>query len=284
MREKRAKALVLTMVAFAAVSGFAFSPIPKESAKALGVTRGKPFSAGLVFVNGKFIEPPYVVERWGTGIRINQRSVTSQVIDWTDFLKTQQGLKVEKQESAPASGEMADAAVPSPAVAAADDDSSLDDLFDDDPKPAKKKPAPVRKPVIEKPKAAVTYALEGEFVPNDASRALVARINAVRTDIDRVLRAGGFICFGDNYSQVRGDARMLKEMLTTLPELMQNARDEKDFAQKVRAARMYYLNELLQADIFRNRVDYRKLKELRTKLGKDDEYKKVLEEVAQPLF
>ena len=60
--------------------------IPKASGKALGVTRGRQFDAGLVFINGKFIEPPYVVERWGVGISINGTPAVPQVIDWTEFL------------------------------------------------------------------------------------------------------------------------------------------------------------------------------------------------------
>ena len=66
-------------LSLAAATAFAFQPIPKESAKALGMTRGKPFVAGVVFINGKFIDPPYTVERWGTGIRINQTPVSIRI-------------------------------------------------------------------------------------------------------------------------------------------------------------------------------------------------------------
>ena len=92
---------VALAVAMMATAGLAFEPIPKASARALGVTRGKSFSSGAVFVNGKFLAPPYVVERWGTGIRINQTPVTDQVVEWTEFLKTQRGFKMTKTEVAP---------------------------------------------------------------------------------------------------------------------------------------------------------------------------------------
>ena len=71
-----------------ALSSFGFQPLPKESA-ALGVTKGKPISSGFVFVNGKHLKPPYVVERWGTGIRINRTQVTGPLVSWEEFLKTQ---------------------------------------------------------------------------------------------------------------------------------------------------------------------------------------------------
>ena len=56
--ESRGRFLLFVAAVVVATGAFAFQPVPTESAKALGVTRGKPFSAGLVFVNGKYIEPP----------------------------------------------------------------------------------------------------------------------------------------------------------------------------------------------------------------------------------
>jgi len=265
-------------VVLASLSASAFAPVPKESAKALQVTRGRPFSSGAVFINGKYLEPPYVVERWGTGIRINGRSVSGQVIDWNEFLKTQAGVKVAMPETPAA------APAPEPAPVANEDvsASSLDDLFDDDPKPTKKAPAVSRStPSV---KAAPVCSLTGEFVPNDMTKAMLARINARRTEIDRTLRAGGFICFGDTYSQVSGDSRMLLSLLQKLPEFQRNARNEQDFCGRVRNAGMVYLNEVLCMDLYRNRIDYRKLLELRAKLQKDSDMQRMLDEVSAPLF
>lgn len=269
-----------------AVVAEAFPSVPKESGKALGVTRGKPFSSGAVFVNGKYIEPPYVVERWGTGIRINKIPVTGQVVDWNEFLKTQSNVKIEKKEveSVPAQPVPVQ---PVAAVSAADEMSSLDDLFDDDPKPKKK--TSLAKPFVissaSKPaKPVVTYVLEGEFKPNDDSNALLARVNAARTEIDRMLRSGGFICFGEVYSQVQGDKRALMEMLEKLPELQQRSSDEQSFHAGIRAAKLVYLNEVLCQDLYRNRMDYRKLKDRREKIRSAQKWDQIIEEVSDPLF
>ena len=278
---------VFTLVAVCSLvlSARAFQPIPKEGAKALGVTRGKPFSAGAVFINGKYIEPPYVVERWGTGIRINKEPVTGQVIDWNEFLKTQEGVKVEKKtEAAPVAPVVQQAA---PAVEDVDS-SSLDDLFDDDPKPVKRKSvSPVRSPTVTRPpapRASVSYVLDGEFKANDASKVLVGRINETRTEIDRILRAGGFICFGDAYSRVSGDKRALLSMLEALPELQQRSASVDAFRSGVRAAGLVYLNEVLCEDLFRNRIDYRKLKERRERIKSDQKWSQILEDVSDPVF
>lgn len=286
------KALVF-FLSLATTTAFAFQPVPKESAKALGVTRGKKFSSGAVFVNGRYIEPPYVIERWGTGIRVNSIPVTGQVVDWLEFLKTQPGARIEKVAPEVSSAKVQ---VPGPAAASAPkpvedvDASSLDDLFDDDPKPVKsaKAAAPkvvVAAPVASKPaKMSVTYVLSEKFRHNDDSKALLKRINANRTEIDRMLRSGGFICFGDSYSQVQGDKRAFMELLESLPELQQRSPDVQTFCGRVRGAKLVYLNEVLCWDLFRNRADYRKLRERREKLKADQKWDQILEEVSDPLF
>ena len=290
---KGRKGILLLAVALAAFEGVAFQEIPKASAKALGVTRGKPFRSGMVFVNGKYVAPPYVIERWGTGIRINAIPVTGQIIEWDEFLKTQSGVKVTKTEEKvvetppppPPPPVAAEATAPAQEITAA----SLDALFDDVPPPKKaasSAPA-VRTPVFstpQQPKVTVSYAIEGEFVSNDASKALVKRINAARTEIDRLLRADGFICFGDAYSRVVGDARTAKRLMAKLPELQQHSNTIDEFRAGVRSANLVYLNEILCDQLFENRVDYRKLKERRVKMQQASSYDDILKDVSKPLF
>lgn len=264
---------VVVVAAFlcAAMTAEAMQEIPKESAKALGVTRGRSFSSGIVFVEGKYLPPPYIVERWGTGIRINSTPVTGQVIPWSEFLKTQEGVKVTKTEvpSAPKKQtyEM--------------DDFSLDDLFDDDPKPKKKRKAQ-RKP--NSPSYSTSYSIDGEFEPNDASKKLVAKINAVRTEIDRILRIGGFICFGERYSRISGDSNSALTLLEKIPGLLRSSRDLVEFKSAVRAAGLVFLPEIICEEIYRNRVDYPKLQERYDKLKSEAEIQRMIEEAAQPLL
>ena len=277
------KALVF-LAALTAATAFAFQPIPKESAKALGVTRGKPFVAGAVFINGKFIDPPYTVERWGTGIRINQTPVTGQVVDWNEFLKTQDGVKVEKKTIEAAA---APAAVESVATSVKDSADALDELFDDDPKPVKplrstSTPSAPSRPAA--PRTEVTYSMDGAFKPNDASRALLKRINDARTGIDRILRAGGFICFGNNYSRVTGDKRTLAKMMAALPDLLQKSATVEEFNAGVRSANLIYLNEVLCEDLFRHWLDYRKLQKRNERIQSDERWDQVLQEASDPVF
>lgn len=291
--------ILSVLVAAVAAAAGAFPEIPRESYKALGATRGKTFASGLVFVNGKFLAPPYRVERWGVGIRINRIPVTGPVVDWSEFLKTQAGYRPPELPPAPAA---APAAPPPPAPAAPataledEDDgiTSLDDLFDDDPKPKQKPPkpkavaaapdpSPAAAPAVPPPPPPSVGTFEGPFVKNDAVKALLAKVNAQRTEIDRHLRTGGFICFGDRYSRVVGDSRTAVKLLESLPEIQMRSGSSTAFVTSVRAAKLDYLNELLCDELFRNRIDYRALQEHREKLRNDHEWEKMMAP-PKPLF
>lgn len=367
----------MSVVLLAAVTAQAFSAIPRESAAALGVTKNrKPFTEGLVFVNGKFVPPPYVVERWGTGIRINKIPVTGQIVPWSEFLKTQKDVVVETTATppaeagespsadakpsaapeAPSASEPGDppAAEPPPAESQSGDDSaSLDDLFsaaepsapatvvfverelaapgdfgtvteidghpvsrldsrgsepsdgegdepeggegadaasepetpaDEPPPPPKEEtPKPKAKPRKAPPKPRTRMVLKGAFVKNEATKAMVAKINAQRTEIDRTLRGGGFICFGDRYARISGDRAAMARLLSALPEIERKSETLDQFCNSVRAASLIYLHQLVCEDLFANRIDYRALQEYRTKLRKDREWKKMMDG-AQPAY
>ena len=269
------RSLFLFAAALCSSVAFAAIEIPKASGKALGVTRGRPFSKGLVFVDGRYIEPPYVVERWGNGIRINKIPVISQVIDWSEFVKTQDGAKVIKTESAPVADAPASESEAEPAAEEpADFESSLDDLFDDEPRPKKAekksvKKTTVRKSLPAKPVTTVSYALDGEFAMNDAARTLVKKINKVRTDINAILLAEGFVCFGERYSRVSGDVRTADQILELLPDLQRGCESEAAMVAGARSAGLVYLTEPVCRDLYRNRRDYLKLKVRRDKVKSD---------------
>lgn len=276
------KVLLMAMVALAALSALCFEAIPKASAKNLGATGGKEIKTGIVFINGKFIPGPYKVQRWGTGIRINGQFVTGQVVSWNDFVKTQPGAeKIETSIGGDTgasddedSGESMDEGDSMDDLWGDDDDMGLDDLFDDDPKPKKAaaaKKAPAKKKAAKKPTKKVTYKLKGEFVHNDQTKALLKKINDFRSDIDRQLRLGGMICFGDRYSRVIMDKGPAMKLLDKLPELQQSSASADELLNGIRQLRMDFIPRDLCREFYQNRVDYHNLQQLRKKL-KESKY------------
>ena len=97
--------LVAVLVALMAFGSYA-APKSKnkgvsiEVARALKITRGKQIKTGLVFLDGKYLPPPYVVERYGNALRINGIQVTRALIPWGRFLMTQEGASIVTDESA----------------------------------------------------------------------------------------------------------------------------------------------------------------------------------------
>lgn len=288
-RGRLAAALVLLAVAFpapaAAPRARAFETVPRRALTELKATVGKPFSAGLVFVNGKFIDPPYKVERFGTAIRINGIQVTDQIIPWSEFVKTQAGARAEKDEAPaaeqsgadgqPAAAGQPDAEEPEQAEPQDGDEAAsdasgqvdLDDLFADTP-PAPKKKAPARKPEGRAPAApaaapvapaAPPAAFEGEFKPNDRTRAMIAKINKRRTDIEVCLRKGGSCFFGVRYPAVMVDKGTADVFLGAIPQVMKNNSAFESFASAARAKGIAFLSEAELRDLFRNRFDYIRL-------------------------
>jgi len=244
------------------------TPVPKEALKALQIAKGKPCSTGVVFMDGKYIPPPYVVKRYGTAIMINDVQVTAPLVAWEEFVKTQSGVKVSRSE-APTSAEP-EAEPEEEEEDEVDEDDPLADLFDDEPKPAKKS-APKKKRAKKPPKPTVTttYTLEGEFVMNDASKKLVDKINRYRTDVNTRLIKGGFIFFGSNYSRVSGEARETKRLLNTLPGLMRTASSGSQLLGELRANGFSYLTEQIADDLVRNRYLYPQLEARARKMNEE---------------
>ena len=260
----------------------AFTPAPKEAVRALKITKGKPFSSGVVFINGKFIEPPYVVERYGNVLRINKIQIANAVIDWSEFLKTQDNSVITKTEvvEEPKSAEPEPEPVAATPISTDDDDDPLADLFDDSPAPKKtaRKQAAHHAPAkkSEAPKTATTVALTGEFDLNAKAAMMVNKINAMRTEIDASLRRGGFFCFGSTYSRVSGDRAAANKILQDVPKIMKDNSEYGPFADGIRRAGFVYFPPNLVKEMFANRVDYLVMQKRWKKVFEEQEYNSML--------
>ena len=258
---------VVVSVAEAAEAKRSFEAVPKQALVELKATVGKPFSSGLVFIDGKFIPPPYKVERFGTAFRINGQQVTRQVIPWDEFLKTQHGVRIEQTEIAPSAP--SESAAPEPVVEESEpvDDISddFDDLFDDNPKPKKKTPARAAAkksaPRPSAPTVATKVVFEGDFKPNKKTRSMVGKLNKMRTNLEVALRNGRAYFFGTRYSTVTADRAPADMFLEAVPQAMRENSNYEDFASAVRAKGIVFLPESVLRDLFRNRLDYVKLQE-----------------------
>jgi hypothetical protein len=198
--------------------------------------------------------------------RTNESAWVAREVD--EFLKTQSGVRIEQTEIEPSAP--SESAAPEPVVEEsepADDISDdFDDLFDDNPKPKKKK-APARAaakkpaPQPSAPTVATKVVFEGEFKHNLKTKAMVTKLNKMRTNLEVALRNGRAYFFGTRYSTVTADRAPADMFLAAVPQAMKENSDYEEFASAVRAKGIVFLPESVLRDLFRNRLDYIKLQE-----------------------
>ena len=253
-----------------------FRAPPVSVLKALKASVGKPFSAGYVFIDGRYVKPPYRVERYGNVLRVNGIVVTGPVVAWSEFAKTQRGAKFVRKEAAPDTG-AAPAPAPVPvAPSGADADDDLDSLFDGDDDVPVASSAPVSPAPRVKEVPSGSWRLEGPFEKNEASAALLKRIDDARTRVDLCLRSGGCCFFGRGYADVRGEAAMAKELMEKLPALLQGYDKAEKFARAVRQAGFSYLPPALVGELFANRMQYIELARRRRDEAERREWQKLM--------
>ncbi len=267
--------VLLVADVWAAPAKGAFEPVPNQALKELKATVGRPFSAGLVFIDGKYIPPPYKVERYGTAFRINKQKISNQVIPWDEFLKTQEGVRIERSETQVASAGPAVVA-PAPEPEATDYGDDFDDLFDDDPKPKKAKPKTVAKPRAPVTRVSTKVIFDGEFAPNAKTKMLLDRLNKMRTNIEISLRKGGACFFGSGYGTVRADKGPADMFLATMPDIMRRSSSFDEFVAAARSKGIVFLSEAVLRDLYRNKIDYIKLRERARKAEEDRKWNAML--------
>ena len=228
-----------------------FEEVPAGANKALKAVRGKPIRTGMVFVNGHYVKPPYVLMRSGTALFANASTqITGQVVPWKAFLATQGGASAPKP-SAPAQPRTA---------------QNVDDLFADAPPPASKATAP----------AAADVAEDVDFTPNARSDRLLDQINKQRSFFDRSLREGYVIFFGSRYAPVRVAPRLARDLMAMLPEAIRDSSDGADLFGKMRGRGITYMTREICDELIENRADYSQIVERRKEMEKADELNKLL--------
>jgi len=253
--------LGLGLAAAYAAEAPAFEKPPAQALKMLKGAKGKPVRAGAVFVNGAFLKGPYVVARYGNVLRVNGEQVSGQIVPWKQFLAASGG-------GAAAPAPKPAAAAPAPAAKPA---TAVDDLFDD---------APAAKPAA---KAAAAKApepepeVEGDYTPNARTKALLKRVNAARTDVNRKLLDGCVCFFGPGYGMVAPNAKQSAALLAVLPEALRDAESGRDLASRLRAAGFAFLPQGLCDDLYAHSRDYVALQEWRRKAKEDAEVDKLLQ-------
>ncbi len=238
-----------------------FEPVPGAALKHLKGTRGKPIRKGVVFVNGRYLPPPYTVWRKGTAIFIGKTQVTGQIVPWSAFVMAQ-----GSEDGAVAAPKPVERK-PAPVV------RSVDDLFDDEPstpQAATAASAPASEP-----------ELTGAYTSNTATKRYLKRIMNYRTDVDRRLRRGEILFFGTRYSMLHVEDRLCMPLMNALPGALRDASDAYDLQSRLRSHGITYLSNAICEDLFANQAFSFAIDERRAKMQDEAEVMKILDDGAQ---
>lgn len=250
--------MMVVALAGMALAAPKFEKVPDQANEMLKGSRGRPFSAGLVFSNGHYLKPPYRVARYGTAIFVNDVQISGQVVPWRSFLATQEGY-VSPAASAKKAGKPAEKKA----------EEATEDLFDDgSAKEAEKKQAEA---------AAAAAEERGAFVPNEKSDRLKKKIDNYRVEVQGKLKRGDICFFGVRYGSLIVPSREALKLLETLPEAISDANGGADLFQNLRARGFAYMSRPLCDDLIENRADYLLLVERREQMRKDKELAKILD-------
>ena len=288
---------------FAAVDPAGFEPVPKEAVSSLkrvraGGKRGssyvKPVQGGAVFVNGRFVAPPYKIVRHGTALAVNDVQVTGQLVPWGEF--TSEAAPAAAPAPKKPAPKKAEPAKPAPKKEA----TSIDDLFGDAPaKPAEKKEAakpaavsvddlfadapsaPAKPAAAKKPADEGDDGSDGDDVKLDPVRAqtLVKKIETARTRVVGQLERGDALFFGVAYDRLRVESRMTAQLFKQLPEQMRDAADGADLFARLRGAGVGFLPREVCEDLMKNRACYPQLIERRRSLDEEAAMRRMLDGV-----
>ena len=277
MKMKAVIGLVGTLAVAAATAAPPFEPVPAGASRALKAVKGKPIRTGMVFVNGHYVKPPYVLMRSGTALFVNfNTQITDQLIPWKTFLATQGGAAPAPKAAAPAP-KPAPEPKPKP-VMQVNTVQDIDDLFSDTPAPKPRTPSrPARTMVVVPDEPEVDD--NAPFTPNDHSRRLVKRINDQRSYLDLRLREGDVIFFGSRYVTVNVTPRLARDLLAILPEAMRDVNDGMELLGRLRGKGINYLSREICDDLVENRADYPLIIERRKEMERSDEVNKLLQGV-----
>ena len=270
---KRTGFLLLGVLLYGGAEAADWPEVTEAAVAELGATPGTPQMNGFVFIEGRYIAPPYAVSRKGNGIFINRIQI-EQPQPWPLSAAPGTGPAADAppvKKALDADGdfeEVGTAAEAKPAVAAAEPVAaepakprsvqSIDELFEED---APAKPAPVAAaPVV------------AELTPEDLKRqkeALVANLERLRKGYEQALIQNEVFFFGFRQNRVNGNYGTARTLMGVLPKALRQAQSPQDLMQRLNQGGVYFLDLRICAAVFKNKGAFPLLED---RLAKIEEY------------
>lgn len=247
--------------------------VPEEAIEALGTTVGTQQNSGFVFIEGRYLAPPYTVSRKGNGIFINRIQV-EQPFGWSAETLTPSAIPPPKktaeepkkkdpektsifsdtpaQEGAEPSTNVLVAAEEKPAAAPAG--NTLDALFDEGAAkvpPEEKKEAPAEKKAIP------------VVLAQKQKDELRQKLDMMRQRFEVGLAQGEIFLFNYKYGRLNGTYGTAKTLFSVLPEAVRYSQSPQDLMARLNQGGVYFLDINACTDLYRNKLNFMVLSDRR---------------------
>jgi len=250
----------------ASVSGAGGLPeVPEEALAELGTTLGVPQNGGFVFIEGRYLPPPYTVTRRGNGIFINRIQV-QQPVPWDSFSEAPGDTAGKKAVDADGDFENVDAPAKEAnpgAPAVSEVVKSIDDLFADDAE----KPAIPANDATEEPQAPArtAKALDPEEAKQKKEE-LRASLERLRKGYEQALAQGEVFFFSQRHNRVNGNYGTARTLMGVLPKALRHAESPQDLMARLNQGGIYFVDLGMCSALFRNKRTFPLLEERLAKI------------------
>ncbi|MDD4019066.1 MAG: hypothetical protein PHV28_14120 [Kiritimatiellae bacterium] len=249
----------------ASVSGAVELPeVPEEALAELGTTLGMPQRAGFVFIEGRYLPPPYTVTRKGNGIFINRIQI-QQPVPWDAFNGAPGNGTGKKAVDADGDFEKVDA----PQKTASPGDStapqavkSIDDLFAD----GEEKPAMPANAAPEPQAPARTAKALGTEEVKQKKDELRANLERLRKGYEQALAQGEMFFFSQRHNRVNGNYGTARTLMGVLPKALRHAQSPQDLMARLNQGGVYFIDLGMCSALFKNKHTFPLLEERLTKI------------------
>lgn len=245
--------------------------VPERAVAELGSTHGTPQAKGFVFVEGRYIPPPYTVTRKGNGIFINRIQV-DQPVPWisgaADGDSPEGGAPKAADGEAPeggapktADGEAPDGGVPKAADADGDFEevapdetpaetaAGTDDLFSDIGKADEK--------LGDAPQAKEE---RGPAQGKINKEAWLQGLEKLRKGYDDALGRGEVFFFGPK-KRVNGNYGSARTMMGVLPQALRHSQSPQELLRRLREGGVFFIDIGICGELYRNKTTFPLLEE-----------------------
>ncbi len=276
----------LCLICIGGLSAAELPDVPAEAIDELGFTTGTPQMSGFVFLDGRYLPPPYTVTRKGNGLFIN-RIQFEQPVAWSCFeAKPAAAADAAPKKAVDADGDfqtVTPAATEGPSAEPKTEGAekqkavkSIDDLFSDteaDTGDGKKAPAASAAAPAEKTGTQAFAALPPS--PEEIARQkqdLKKNLDVLRKNYETALAKGEIFFLGQRHNRVNGNYGTARTLIEGLPNALRYAQSPEDLMRRLQQSGVYFLDLKICAALYGNKTTFPLLQERLEKIKEDEAF------------